>query len=59
MVVCMGSRFLLVKCLKCENEQVIFSNATVKVRCLKCENQLTESTGSRAKVIGGKVIKVL
>ncbi len=54
----MGSRFLLVKCNKCDNEQIVFSNATLEVKCHKCGNVLTKSTGSRAKVIGGKVLKV-
>ncbi|MCD6279208.1 30S ribosomal protein S27e [Candidatus Micrarchaeota archaeon] len=54
----MGSRFLLVKCSKCGNEQVIFSNATSEIKCSKCGHVLTESTGSRAKVVGGKVIKI-
>ncbi|MHA1662443.1 MAG: 30S ribosomal protein S27e, partial [Candidatus Thorarchaeota archaeon] len=31
-----NSRFLKVKCLDCENEQIIFGNATTEVKCLKC-----------------------
>lgn len=52
------SRFLRVRC-ECGNEQTVFGNATTKVYCSSCGAQLTEPTGSRAKVIHGKVIKVL
>ena len=54
----MASKFLSVKCSSCENEQMVFSNATQAVKCSKCGAPLTKSTGSRAKVIGGKVTKV-
>ena len=52
------SRYLRVKC-ECGNEQNIFGNATKVVHCLVCKAKLTKSTGSRAEIIGGKVIKVL
>ncbi len=53
------SKFLRVKCDQCGNEQNIFGNATAKVNCLSCNSLLAEPTGSRAKVTGGKVVKVL
>ncbi len=52
------SRFLLVKCPECGNEQVVFSHATYPVRCLVCGYQLVEPTGGKAK-IKGQIIRVL
>ncbi|NHJ12269.1 MAG: 30S ribosomal protein S27e [Candidatus Thorarchaeota archaeon] len=44
------SRFLKVKCLDCENEQIIFANATTEVKCLKCEKILAKPSGGKAKL---------
>ncbi len=52
------SRFLLVRCPKCGNEQVVFSHATYRARCLICGEQLVEPTGGKAKILG-QVVKVL
>ncbi len=52
------SRFLLVKCPSCGNEQVVFSHATYPARCLVCGTQLVEPTGGKAKILG-QVIRVL
>ncbi len=52
------SRFLLVRCPVCGNEQVVFSHATFPVRCLVCGAQLVEPTGGKAK-IHGQVVRVL
>jgi len=52
------SRFILVRCPVCGNEQVVFSHATFRARCLVCGAQLTEPTGGRAKILG-QVVKVL
>jgi small subunit ribosomal protein S27e len=46
------SKFLRVKCLKCGNEQLLFSNAVNKVTCNVCGETLAEPTGGRAKVKG-------
>jgi small subunit ribosomal protein S27e len=46
------SRFLRVKCLKCGNEQLLYSNATNKVTCNVCGEVLAEPTGGRAKIKG-------
>jgi len=45
-----NSRFLRVKCLDCENEQIIFGNATTEVKCLKCEKILAKPSGGKAKL---------
>jgi len=52
------SKFVKVKCPKCENEQVIFGKATSVVKCLKCGMTLTKPTGGKAKV-RAKVLEVL
>jgi small subunit ribosomal protein S27e len=45
-----NSRFLRVKCLDCENEQIIFGNATTEVKCLKCDKVLAKPSGGKAKL---------
>jgi len=46
------SKFLRVKCLKCGNEQLLYSNAVNKVTCNVCSETLAEPTGGRAKIKG-------
>jgi small subunit ribosomal protein S27e len=46
------SRFLLVKCKECDNEQTVFGWATQKVVCDVCGNPLTKPTGGKAQIIG-------
>ena len=46
------SVFLRVKCLKCGNEQLIFSNAVNKITCNVCGELLAEPSGGRAKING-------
>ena len=45
-----NSRFLKVKCLDCENEQIIFGNATTEVKSLKCDKILAKPSGGKAKL---------
>ena len=52
------SVFLRVKCQKCGNEQLIFSNAVNKITCNVCGETLAEPTGGRAD-IKGEVLSVL
>jgi small subunit ribosomal protein S27e len=47
-----NSTFLRVKCPKCGNEQLIFSNAVNKVTCNVCSAILAEPTGGKAKLNG-------
>jgi small subunit ribosomal protein S27e len=44
------SRFLKVKCLECESEQIIFANATTEVKCIKCDKVLARPSGGKAKL---------
>jgi small subunit ribosomal protein S27e len=46
------SVFLRVKCQKCGNEQLIFSNAVNKITCNVCGELLAEPRGGRAKING-------
>lgn len=52
------SKFIRVKCPKCDSEQIIFGKATTKVKCLNCNYILTKSEASKAK-IRAKVLEVL
>ena len=52
------SRFLLVKCNKCKNEQIIFDRSASVVKCLVCGEVLTEPTGGLAN-LNVKVLKEL
>ncbi|MGD6851585.1 MAG: 30S ribosomal protein S27e [Candidatus Bathyarchaeia archaeon] len=52
------SVFLRVKCPKCGNEQLIFSNAVNVITCNVCGTTLAEPSGGRAQ-INGEVLSVL
>ena len=42
--------FLKVKCLDCDNEQVIFDRAASDVKCIICGKTLVKSRGAKAKI---------
>jgi small subunit ribosomal protein S27e len=44
------STFLLVKCPKCENEQIVYSMTNTDIECKVCENKIAEKTGGKAKI---------
>jgi small subunit ribosomal protein S27e len=52
------SKFLKVKCNDCENEQIIFGNATTRVDCTVCGRTLAEPSGGKA-VIKTQILEVL
>ncbi|UCD21271.1 MAG: 30S ribosomal protein S27e [archaeon] len=52
------SKFVRVRCPKCEEDQVIFGKATTKVSCLKCKAPLTRPTGGKSR-LRAKVLEVL
>ena len=52
------SKFLLVKCKKCNNEQIIFNKPAGDVQCLVCGEVIAKSTGGKAEVLG-EIIKEL
>jgi small subunit ribosomal protein S27e len=47
-----SSTFIRVRCLKCGNEQLLYSNAVNKVNCNVCGETLAEPTGGKAKIKG-------
>ncbi|MEM0008250.1 MAG: 30S ribosomal protein S27e [Candidatus Bathyarchaeia archaeon] len=51
------STFVRVKCLKCGNEQIIFSHAVNRVTCNVCGSELAEPSGGKA-TIKGEVVAV-
>jgi len=51
------SSFLRVKCLKCGNEQMLFSNAVNRVNCNVCGTVLAEPSGGKA-IIKGEIVAV-
>jgi len=53
-----NSKFLLVKCQKCKNEQIIFNKPATDVKCLVCGEMLAKSTGGKA-IIKAKILKEL
>jgi len=52
------SRFILVRCPNCGNEQVVFSHSTFPARCLICGNVLVEPRGGKAR-IKAQIVRVL
>lgn len=52
------SKFIKVRCGKCKNEQIIFSNATQKIKCLVCQEVVAGPTGGKS-VIKADVLEVL
>jgi small subunit ribosomal protein S27e len=52
------SVFLRVKCSKCGNEQLLYSNAVNKITCNVCGETLAEPSGGRAK-LNAEVLSVL
>ncbi len=52
------SKFLVVKCPKCGNEQVVFNKAATTVKCLTCGETIAVPTGGKAKILG-KVVETL
>ena len=46
----MVSKFLRVKCKKCNNEQVLFEKSAKTVKCLVCGEVLAKPTGGKSKL---------
>ena len=44
------TKFIKVRCGKCKNEQIIFSNASTNIKCLVCQEILAEPKGGKAEV---------
>ncbi len=52
------SKFLVVKCPKCGNEQIVFNKASTIVRCNTCGEVIARPTGGKAEILG-KVVESL
>ena len=50
------SSFIRVKCLKCGNEQIVFSSAVNKVNCNVCGTELAEPSGGKARIKGETIV---
>jgi len=46
------SKFIKVRCRDCENEQVLFDNASNEVSCHICGSKLAVPKGGKAKIKG-------
>ncbi|WP_257298810.1 30S ribosomal protein S27e [Haloarchaeobius sp. FL176] len=46
----MAGDFIRVKCNDCENEQIVFGNASTTVNCAVCGTTLATPTGGQAAV---------
>ncbi|MCD6456467.1 MAG: 30S ribosomal protein S27e [Halobacteriota archaeon] len=44
------SRFIMVKCDDCENEQVVFDHASTSVKCNVCGRTLVVPKGGKAEI---------
>jgi len=51
------SKFIRIRCPKCESEQIIFGKATTNVKCSKCNYLLAKPGAGKAK-IRAKVLEV-
>jgi len=49
------SSFLLIKCVKCGAERIVFSHSTTRVYCDVCGELLLEPTGGKAIIYGEKI----
>jgi len=52
------SKFIKVRCLDCENEQVLFQKASTIVSCHICGSKLAIPKGGKAK-IKGEILEVI
>jgi len=53
-----NSKFIKIRCPKCNNEQNTFGKASTEVKCLVCGTPLVGSTGGKSK-INARVLEVL
>jgi small subunit ribosomal protein S27e len=52
------SKFVKIRCLDCENEQVFFDKASTVVSCHICGSKLAMPSGGKAK-IKGEILEVI
>ncbi len=54
----MASKFIKVKCVKCNNEQVIFEKPATVVKCLVCGEVLSKPSGGKGIINKENIIGV-
>ena len=47
-----NSKFQKVKCMECDEEQIVFSHNTTEVICNSCGNVLAMTKGSKSRIHG-------
>ncbi len=52
------SKFLVVVCKKCKNQQTVFSKSATVVHCQKCNEEIVIPTGGES-IINARVVRVL
>ena len=52
------SKFIKIRCPKCNNEQITFGKTATKVDCLVCGKVLAEPTGGKSRV-KARILEVL
>lgn len=53
-----NSKFVKIRCIKCNNEQIMFGKSSSDINCLVCNEPLAKSKGGKSD-IKGKVLEVL
>ncbi|HET7643320.1 MAG TPA: 30S ribosomal protein S27e, partial [Nitrososphaeraceae archaeon] len=47
-----NSKFLHIKCSKCEEKNIVYSHTTTNIYCKSCNEVLAVKSGGRAKING-------
>ncbi len=50
--------FLRVRCLDCENQQIVFDRAASVVRCIICGKTLVKPRGGKSEILA-RIVEVL
>ncbi|MCS7093902.1 MAG: 30S ribosomal protein S27e [Candidatus Aenigmarchaeota archaeon] len=53
------SKFWLVNCKKCKQNQIIFNKASTVVKCLNCGAELAVPTGGKVELKDSKLVREL
>jgi small subunit ribosomal protein S27e len=51
-------QFLRVRCLDCDNEQIVFNKAASNVHCIICGKTIVKPLGGKSKIIA-KITEVI
>ncbi|MBL7160851.1 MAG: 30S ribosomal protein S27e [Candidatus Aenigmarchaeota archaeon] len=51
----MTGDFIVVKCGKCKNEQIVFEKPASEVKCLVCSEKLVMPTGGKGEIKGKRI----